>query len=72
MKKIDCFGDICPVPLIKIIEEYKKMSAGESVMLVTDHSCSEENINDYFKNIKATVEASEVMNGVWEIVVTKL
>ncbi len=72
MKKIDCFGDICPMPLMKIIKEYKKMSAGESVMAVTDHSCSEESINDYFKNKKAKVKSDEVMNGVWEIVVTKL
>ncbi len=71
MKKIDCFGDICPVPLIKIIAEHQKMSMGESVMLVTDHSCSEESISDYFKDAKTTVESEEVMNGVWEIVVTK-
>ncbi len=39
MKKIDCLGDMCPVPVMKLQRETKKMKPGESVLLITDHSC---------------------------------
>ena len=39
-KVIDCFGDICPVPVIKIEKELKTIQPGDEFMLVTDHSCT--------------------------------
>lgn len=65
MIKIDCFGDICPVPILKIKENIPKLLEGETLEVVSDHSCSVENIKDTFK--KYNIEVDEVMNGVWEI-----
>lgn len=69
--KIDCFGDICPVPLIKLERALKTMNPGESVVLVTDHSCVPESVTDRFASALISVDSDEVMNGVWEITVTK-
>lgn len=71
MMKIDCFGDICPVPLIKIQQKLDEISIGESFMLVVDHSCVVESINDYYTDTSHTIICDEVMNGVWEITITK-
>lgn len=71
MNKIDCFGDICPVPLIKIQHKLDELSIGETFMIVVDHSCVVESINEYYADTKHEIIAEEVMNGVWEITITK-
>lgn len=72
MKKIDCFGDFCPVPLLKIRKEVDQIKIGEAIMMVTDHSCVVESIEDYFKDRMVDLFIEEVINGVWEITLTRL
>lgn len=72
MIKLDCFGDICPVPILKIEKQLKKIESGDTFMTVTDHSCVSESIVQTFKNRNVKIESEEVMNGVWEIYITKL
>lgn len=69
--RIDCFGDICPVPLMKIQQALKAIKDGESFMLVADHSCVVESISEYYEDTQHLIHLDEVMNGVWEITVTK-
>jgi tRNA 2-thiouridine synthesizing protein A len=71
MKKIDCFGDICPIPLLKAQKETAQMSVGDEVIIVTDHSCTVESIEEYYLNTSFKMEIDEVINGVWEIHITK-
>jgi TusA-related sulfurtransferase len=71
MIKIDCFGDICPVPLLKIQKQLDSISSGDSFMLVVDHSCVVESIDEYYADTPHHIEIDEVMNGVWEITITK-
>ncbi len=70
MQIIDCFGDFCPLPLLKALKACKLLSEGESFMLVTDHSCTVESIMERFQNTKYHMLVDEVMNGVWEITIT--
>lgn len=72
MEKISCFGDICPVPLLKAIKSLKNTPSGETIMVVTDHSCVVESMEEYFASAKYAYSTEEVMNGVWEISITKL
>ncbi|MBN2884055.1 MAG: sulfurtransferase TusA family protein [Clostridia bacterium] len=71
MKTIDSFGEMCPIPVLRIEEEIKSMEPGESFMIVVDHSCVVRSIEDKYKDGKIDVQIDEVMNGVWEIVVTR-
>lgn len=72
MKKVDCLGEFCPIPILRIKEELKTLPQGESFMLVTDHSCVLQSITDHFsKSSHVRVEPEEVINGVWEITVTR-
>ncbi|MCE5236115.1 MAG: sulfurtransferase TusA family protein [Clostridiaceae bacterium] len=67
IKVLDCFGDICPVPILKIQNELKNSERGDEFMVVTDHSCTIESIRvqRYEKPVEIRIE--EVMNGVWEV-----
>jgi len=67
IETLDCFGDICPLPLLKAKEKLKTMNSGESFLLVTDHSCVVESIKDQFNSLKDEIIIEEVMSGVWEI-----
>ena len=68
---IDCFGDICPIPIIKIQDQLKMMRPGEEFMMVTDHSCTIESIKELFQEKSMIKSVEEVMNGVWEVVIVK-
>ncbi|MDX1357432.1 MAG: sulfurtransferase TusA family protein [Clostridia bacterium] len=72
MKVIDSFGEICPIPVLRIQEELAILKPGESFMIVVDHSCVLESIKDKYKGKKIKMIIDEVMNGVWEITFTKL
>ncbi|KUO76996.1 MAG: response regulator SirA [Clostridia bacterium BRH_c25] len=72
MKKIDCLGEFCPIPILRIKEELNTLPKGESFMLVTDHSCVLQSITDHFgKSSSIIVKPEEVINGVWEITISK-
>ncbi|WP_105616797.1 sulfurtransferase TusA family protein [Vallitalea okinawensis] len=72
MKKIDCLGDFCPIPVIKAKDAFKKLSPNESFMIITDHSCVVESLSAQFSKFNCIIETDEVINGVWEITVTRL
>lgn len=69
--RLDCFGDICPVPILKLEKALKSLAPGESVTAVTDHSCVQESVIETFSKRNVFIDSCEVMNGVWEITVTK-
>lgn len=69
MKKVDCLGDMCPIPIIKTRRALKSVSSADTIKVVTDHSCVLDAIINNFKKHKITHE--EVINGVWEIFITK-
>ena len=71
MKKINCFGDICPIPIIKTQNELKIINKNDSFMVIVDHSCILESIKDYISNTNHLISDKEVMNSVWEITITK-
>lgn len=71
MREIDCLGEICPIPIVRIKQNLKSMISGDSIKVITDHSCTHQSILDFFKKKKYCVECEEVINGVWEITITK-
>ena len=69
MKKIDCLGEICPIPVLKLQEVVEEIKKGEQYMIVTDHSCSYVNIKDFCDRNQLKCHSVEVINGVWEITI---
>lgn len=71
MIKIDCLGEICPVPVMMLKKHQKAICAGERVMVITDHSCAKTSISDYCHSSGLKCSIEEVINGVWEISIQK-
>lgn len=72
MYELNCLGDMCPLPIMKLQECYKTTQTGEQIKLITDHSCTMESICNYCKIKKLAVDIQEPLSGVWEIYITKL
>ena len=66
LKEINCLGDMCPVPIMKL-QQCKELKQGESIMLVTDHSCVVESVSDFCTKNGLTCKVVEPMNGIWEL-----
>lgn len=71
MRELDCLGEMCPLPVMRIKESLKTMYSGETIKVVTDHSCVHQSILVQFKKSKVEIDYEEVINGVWEIFITK-
>ena len=71
MQTLDCLGEICPVPILKLQAVLKKIEQGEEYLLVTDHSCSVPSVQDFCRKHRLTCQVEEVMNGVWEIKISR-
>ena len=69
MITIDCLGDMCPIPVLKAQKEFKKLASGDTIKIITDHSCVLESVASKFK--KHQITSDEVIVGVWEILITK-
>ena len=69
MRRLDCLGDMCPLPLMKLMQCREQLDNGESVMIITDHSCTCESLLHYCEKNAMPVQVDEPMQGVWEITV---
>lgn len=69
---IDCLGLICPVPVIKAQIEYKKISIGDSITIVSDHSCTPQRLTDVFKKRNCIIDVTEEITGIWSVTITRV
>jgi tRNA 2-thiouridine synthesizing protein A len=70
MVKIDCLGDMCPVPVMRLKMVIDSLKNGEECMVVTDHSCTISNIKAFCKANNLNYDTEEVINGVWEVTIS--
>lgn len=70
MVELDCLGDMCPIPMLKL-KQCKMLKEGEQIKLVTDHSCVCENITYYCKKVNLHLRVEEPVNGVFEMYISK-
>lgn len=72
MLELDCLGDMCPVPILKLKKCDQLKQKGDRVMLITDHSCVLESITEYCEKKQLHVSIVEPMNGIWELTIEKM
>lgn len=70
-KIIDCLGEICPVPVIKAKIQYNTLKIGESLTILSDHSCTVNEMKETFRKYSCVVSVEEVC-GIWKINIIKL
>lgn len=69
---LDCFGEACPVPLIKTEREMNKMDIGDLLIVSIDHSCAMKNVPEWARKEGHNVEIEEIDDGEWEIFIEKV
>lgn len=68
---LDCLGEICPVPLLKVQDKMKQLEIGDTLVVNVDYSCAMKNVPDWAKNEGHDVEVKTVNNGEWKITIKK-
>ncbi|MTI58849.1 MAG: sulfurtransferase TusA family protein [Firmicutes bacterium] len=68
---LDCIGEPCPLPLVKVEKEIKKIKEGEKIYIEVDHTCAMTNVPEWARKKGFDVEIKEVSFGEWQIIITK-
>lgn len=68
---VDCVGDMCPIPVVKSQIQYRKLQMGDSLTVISDHSCTAQGITDAFQHTKCDLFVEDI-DGIWEITIKKL
>ncbi|AGB41119.1 putative redox protein, regulator of disulfide bond formation [Halobacteroides halobius DSM 5150] len=71
MKKLDCIGEPCPLPLMKAEKKIKELKIGEELCIEIDHTCATTNVPEWARKKGYQVEIKEVVFGEWQIRITK-
>jgi TusA-related sulfurtransferase len=68
---LDCFGEACPVPLVKAENALKGLEVGDVLVVQIDHSCAVKNVPEWARKEGHFVDIEEVDDGEWEIIIEK-
>jgi TusA-related sulfurtransferase len=68
---LDCFGEACPIPLVKAQNKLAEMEVGDVLIVQIDHSCAMKNIPDWARTDGHNVEVEEINDGEWEVIIEK-
>lgn len=72
MNELNCLGDMCPIPILKLKQCQQIKEKGGQLKLVTDHSCVVESISEYCVQKNLRIQVVEPMNGIWELYIEHL
>jgi TusA-related sulfurtransferase len=68
---LNCFGEACPIPLVKAQKQMDKMVIGDVVIVQIDHSCAMKNVPEWARKEGHNVEIEEINDDEWEIIIEK-
>jgi len=68
---IDSLGDFCPIPIIKFQMALKQANSGDTIVLITDHSCTVTSLKQDMRRERLKPKVEEVDNGIWRITLVK-
>ncbi|NLW10011.1 MAG: sulfurtransferase TusA family protein [Firmicutes bacterium] len=69
--RLDCFGEACPVPLLKAQKKLADLKVGDLLIVEVDHSCAIKNVPEWARKEGHNVEIEEIGDGEWEIYIQK-
>lgn len=67
MKEINCIGDFCPVPILKIQKALEASLPGESIDVISDHDCVRESIEEFLDRKRFSYSIEELDDGIFRI-----
>ncbi|OPL07525.1 MAG: response regulator SirA [delta proteobacterium ML8_F1] len=68
---LDCFGEACPVPLVKAEKAMVDLEVGDLLIVQIDHSCAMKNVPEWARGQGYNVEIEEIEDGEWEVFIEK-
>jgi TusA-related sulfurtransferase len=69
---LECYGEACPIPLVKAQKKIVELDAGDVLIVQIDHSCAMKNIPEWARKDGHNVEVDEIEDGEWEIIIEKV
>ena len=72
MKTVNCIGDFCPIPILKIKHALETLAPGESMLAVTDLDCVLESIDTFLDRTHVLHTVQETDDQVFEITITRI
>ncbi|HAJ95632.1 MAG TPA: sulfurtransferase TusA family protein [Actinobacteria bacterium] len=69
---LECYGEACPIPLVKAQKKIVELDAGDVLIIQIDHSCAMKNIPEWARKDGHNVEVDEIEDGEWEIIIEKV
>jgi len=68
---IDCYGEACPIPIVKSENALADMALGDLLIVQIDHSCAMKNVPEWAREQGYNVEVEEIDDGEWEVFIEK-
>jgi len=69
---LECYGEACPIPLVKAQKKIEELDAGDILIVQIDHSCAMKNLPEWARKDGHNVEVDEVEDGEWEVIIEKV
>lgn len=69
--RLDCLGEACPVPLLKVQKKMATLKIGDVLIVEIDHSCAMKNVPEWARKEGHNVDIEETGDGEWEIYIEK-
>ncbi|MCF7927700.1 MAG: sulfurtransferase TusA family protein [Spirochaetales bacterium] len=69
--ELDCYGEACPVPLVKAQKKLEELEVGDVLIVQLDHSCAMKNVPEWARTEGHNVEIEEIDDGEWEVIIEK-
>ena len=71
VRKVDCTSELCPIPILRAIKEFKTMGSGDILMIQADHSCVPIDLKKWAEDRNYSIKSIEVGAGQWEVYIQK-
>lgn len=68
---LDCLGEACPIPLIKVKKKMEDLAVGDVLIVEVDHSCAMKNVPEWARNQGYHIELDDIGGGEWELIIEK-
>ena len=68
---LDCFGEACPVPIVRSEKAIVDLAVGDLLIVQIDHSCAMKNLPEWARAQGHNVEIEEIEDGEWEVFIEK-
>ncbi len=71
VRELDCLSELCPIPLLRAMKEFKIMEPGDILIVHSDHSCVAIDMKKWAVGNNYPIKAVELGGGEWEVYIQK-